>query len=134
MKMNFKLAICTAVVILAGWTTGAPAAETEAVTGHTVPVDLMDLGNAERTGFLQKGESMVYEFQVLEGRNLTVRVAAHGADLHYQIMNPDGSLLLEKSPADHVFQGELETSGEYAVEIINGDEKKASFDVILGLD
>ncbi len=134
MKAKLKLAAFAAVAILAGWSNSALTDGSEPTKGNTRAVDLMNSGRVERTGYLRVDESKVYVFQAMKGRNLTVRVAAHGHDLHYQILKPDGSALLAKTSAEHLYQGILETSGEYAVEIINRDEKKASFDVILGLD
>jgi len=103
-------------------------------SGNSIAIDLMDRGGTERTDYLEPGETMRYEFKAAEGRDLYVRVAPHGSSLTYQIFNPDGSFLLDQISSDKEYRGQLWQSGRYVVEVINRNNHRASYNVIMGLN
>lgn len=88
----------------------------------------------ELTGTLSPGSSIRYVLDAKKMQNLYVRVAPQGADLSYQIFNPDGSFLLDQMTSAREYRGQLWQSGDHVVEVINRNQTDAGYNVIFGID
>ncbi|WP_425045315.1 hypothetical protein [Primorskyibacter sp. S87] len=89
---------------------------------------------AELTGSLTPGSSHRYELGAKDGQFLYVRVAPNDATIDYQIFNPDGSALLDMTPTDREYRGQLFQNGTHVVEVINRSSQSVSFNVIFGIE
>lgn len=65
---------------------------------------------------------------------LYTRVAADGPVLDYQIFNPDGSFLLERTGGDLEYRGQLWQSGDHVIEVINRTGAQQSYNLIIGIE
>ena len=88
----------------------------------------------ELTGTLTPGSSVRYVLGAREGQDLYVRVAARGPDMYYQIINPDGSFLLDQMTSDREYRGQLWQSGDHVIEVINRGGRNTSYNLIFGID
>ena len=88
----------------------------------------------ELAGRLTPGSSVRYVLRAKNRQNLYVRVAAEGADISYQIFNPDGSFLLEQITSSKEYRGELWQSGDHVIEVINRGKQTTSYKVIFGIN
>lgn len=89
---------------------------------------------AELTGTLAPGEARSYVLGAKNGQFLYVRVAPQGAEMSYQILNPDGSFLLDMMGSDREYRGQLWQSGDHVIEVINRTGSPASYNVIFGIE
>lgn len=89
---------------------------------------------AELTGRLTPGSSMRYILGAKNRQDLYVRVAAKGPDVFYQILNPDGTFLLEQMTSATEYRGQLWQSGDHVVEVINRGKGSVSYNIIIGAD
>jgi hypothetical protein len=89
---------------------------------------------AEMTGKLSPGASTRYLLGAKNGQDLYVRVATSSPGVFYQILNPDGSFLLDQMSPDREYRGELWQSGDHVIEVINRGSGTASYNVIFGID
>jgi hypothetical protein len=111
----------------------AGAASEPETTTQRVKFDAGSSG-AELTGRLAPGASTRYLLGAKNGQDLYVRVATSAPDVSYQIMNPDGSFLLDQMSPDNEYRGELWQSGDHVIEVINRGSGTASYNVIFGID
>jgi hypothetical protein len=91
-------------------------------------------GGAELTGELTPGSSVRYILGAKKMQNLYVRVASRGAELSYQIFNPDGSFLLDQITSAKEYRGQLWQSGDHVIEVINRGQMNVGYNVIFGID
>jgi len=89
---------------------------------------------AELSGSLMPGDSKSYFLDARNEQFLYVRLAADGPDMYYQILNPDGSFLLDQMSADKEYRGQLWQSGDHVVEVINRGNGTQSYTVIFGIE
>jgi hypothetical protein len=89
---------------------------------------------AELTATLTPGGSVRYILGAKNGQNLYVRVAAKGPDIYYQIVNPDGSFLLDQIGSAREYRGQLWQSGDHVIEVINRGDSPTAYNVIFGID
>lgn len=89
---------------------------------------------AELTGSLSPGSSAQYTLGAKDGQFLYVRVASGGNMLDFQILNPDGSFLLDMIGSDKEYRGQLWQNGEHVVEVINRSGSTQSYNVIFGIE
>lgn len=90
---------------------------------------------AELNGSLTPGSSARYVLGAKNGQDLYVRVApSGGAQLDYQIFNPDGSFLLDQISAGREYRGQLWQTGEHVVEVINRGNADVAYSVIFGIE
>ncbi|SIS87235.1 hypothetical protein SAMN05421759_1051 [Roseivivax lentus] len=83
---------------------------------------------------LAPGEAKQYVLGAAAEQDLYVRVAADGSALDYQILNPDGSALLDRVSADLEYRGQLWQSGDHTVEVINRTSTGQAYSVIFGIE
>jgi hypothetical protein len=69
-----------------------------------------------------------------DGQDLYVRVAPKGPGIHYQVFNPDGSMLLDQMTPDREYRGQLWQSGDHVAEVINRGNSPVSYNVTFGID
>ena len=120
---------------------GAPAAAAAAPAATVAPAGeaggtsevRVDFGQGESgailTGMLSPGESRRYVLDAGAGQDLSVSIAAAGPSISYQILNPDGSFLLDQVPAAQTYGGELWQSGDHVVEVINRGAADEGYDL-----
>jgi len=89
---------------------------------------------AELSASLAPGESRRYLLGARDGQFLYVGVAPRGPGIEYQIFNPDGSFLLEQTPAAQEYRGQLWQSGDHAIEVINRGERVTDYNVVFGIE
>lgn len=80
-------------------------------------------------GTLAPGDAIQYVLGAREGQFLKVRVMPDGAEMDYQIMNPDQSRLLDMVGSNTHYEGQLWQSGDHVVEIVNRTSGSASYRV-----
>ncbi|AHF05649.1 hypothetical protein MARPU_15600 [Marichromatium purpuratum 984] len=90
--------------------------------------------SATRTKTLSPGASIRYLLGARAEQFLSVRVTPHTASLDYQIINPDGSFLLDMTPSDRSYRGQLWQSGDHVVEVINRGSKMVPYNVTLKIE
>lgn len=78
-------------------------------------------------GTLAPGDAIQYVLDARKNQFLDVQVRPQGAEMDYQIMNPDGSQLLDMIGSDKPYEGQLWQSGNHVVEIINRNNTPASY-------
>ncbi|MBY6142236.1 hypothetical protein KUV26_22650 [Leisingera daeponensis] len=93
----------------------AGAGGTGPITVHFQP----GTTGATYDGTLGAGEALQYVLGAKEGQFLNVQVVPDGGAMDYQIMNPDGSRLLDMIDAGKPYEGQLWQSGNHVVEIVN---------------
>lgn len=86
------------------------------------------------SGTLQPGTSVRYILGAGSGQFLNVTVGSQGGALGYQIVNPDGSALLDPISTDKPYQGELWQSGDHVVEVFNDGAQPVTFDIGIGIE
>ena len=86
------------------------------------------------SGTLQPGTSVRYILGAGTGQFLYVTVGSQGGALGYQIVNPDGSALLDPISSDKPYQGELWQSGDHVVEVFNDGAQPVTFDIGIGIE
>lgn len=89
---------------------------------------------AELTGSLLPGQNRRYVLGAANGQFLYVRLAANGPNMFYQILNPDGSFLLDQMTSDKEYRGQLWQSGDHVVEVINRANGAQSYNIIFGIE
>ncbi len=103
--------------------------------GETRTVRVQFSGGSNGTEFrdtIAPGASVRYLLNARNGQSLYVRVVGNG--LGYQILNPDGSFLLDQVPAAQEYRGQLWQSGDHVIEVINRNNQTRSYNVIFGID
>ena len=65
------------------------------------------------------GGTMSYVVNARDGQFLTVGIEPSGAPMSYQILNPDGSFLLDMMQSDRDYRGQLWQSGDHTIVVIN---------------
>ena len=80
-------------------------------------------------GKLGPGDAIQYVLGAKKDQFLTVRVMPDGAEVDYQIMNPDSSRLLDMISSSKPYEGQLWQSGNHVVEIVNRTGQQASYRV-----
>ena len=88
----------------------------------------------ELSDTLAPGASRQYVIGATAEQFLYTRVAADGPTLDYQIFNPDGSFLLERTGGDLEYRGQLWQSGDHVIEVINRTGKRQSYNLIIGIE
>ena len=88
----------------------------------------------ELSDTLAPGASRQYIIGAAAEQDLYTRVAADGPTLDYQIFNPDGSFLLERTGGDLEYRGELWQSGDHVIEVINRTGSEQSYNLIIGIE
>lgn len=88
----------------------------------------------EVSGSLEPGASRRYVLGAANGQFLTVRLAAQGPDMYYQIFNPDNSFLLDQMTAAQDYRGQLWQSGDHVIEVINRGASTTSYNVNFGIE
>lgn len=88
----------------------------------------------ELTDSLAPGASRQYLIGASTDQFLYTRVAADGPVLDYQIFNPDGSFLLERTGGDLEYRGQLWQSGDHMIEVINRTNATQSYNLIIGIE
>ena len=89
---------------------------------------------ADLSGALAPGESKRYLLGAKNEQFLTVAVNAGGPGVFYQIINPDGSFLLDQMEAGRDYRGQLWQSGDHVVEVISRDSQAQSYSVAVGIE
>jgi hypothetical protein len=112
---------------------GAMAGAEPETTTQRVKFDAGTSGT-EIAGSLKPGASTRYVLGASNGQNLYVRVADDSGALTYQILNPDGSFLLDQMASAQEYRGQLWQSGDHVVEVINRSGATASYSVIISID
>jgi hypothetical protein len=84
-------------------------------------------------GSLTPGSSTRYVLGARKNQFLSVRVAAGGPGISYQIFNPDQSFLLDMMSPEKDYRGQLWQSGDHVVEVINRGNHTMSFKVTLSI-
>jgi hypothetical protein len=93
----------------------AGAAAPGPVTVHFQP----GTSGATYDGTLGPGDAIQYVLGAKKNQFLSVRVAPDGAEMDYQIINPDNSRLLDMIGSSKPYEGQLWQSGNHVVEIVN---------------
>ncbi|MCC1494527.1 hypothetical protein [Cognatishimia sp. F0-27] len=88
----------------------------------------------ELSDALAPGASRKYVIGAAAEQDLYARVAADGPTLDYQIFNPDGSFLLDRTGGDMEYRGELWQSGDHVIEVINRTGAEQSYNLIIGIE
>jgi hypothetical protein len=88
----------------------------------------------EITATLTPGSSTRYVLGARDGQFLYVRVAPTNGSLGYVISNPDGTALLDFTPPDTEYRGQLWQSGDHVIEVVNNGNSDASYNVIFGIE
>ncbi|SHG81866.1 hypothetical protein [Marivita hallyeonensis] len=88
----------------------------------------------ELSDTLAPGASRQYVIGAAAEQDLHARVAADGPTLDYQIFNPDGSFLLERTGGDLEYRGQLWQSGDHVIEVINRTGSEQSYNLIIGIE
>ena len=89
---------------------------------------------AELSGRLAPGVSRRYVLDACDGQVLTVQVLPQGAPISCQILDPDGSFLLDQISSDRPYRGQLRQSGDHVVEVINRTNAVAGYNVVFGIE
>lgn len=82
---------------------------------------------AEYEGGLVPGGSMRYVLGAREGQFLDVAVTRPDPGISYQILNPDGSFLLDMMDPSTPYRGQLWQSGDHVVEVVNRGQSSAGY-------
>lgn len=77
------------------------------------------------------GGTIRFVLNARNGQFLYTRVA--GDDLTYQIMMPNGRFLLNQISSAREYRGQLFTSGDHVIEVINRTSATRSFNIIIGI-
>ena len=88
----------------------------------------------ELDGALAPGESRSYVIGAANGQFLNVRLATYGPGLTYQILNPDGTFLLDQIDAAQEYRGQLWQSGDHVIEVINRTGAEASYYLTISIE
>ena len=80
-------------------------------------------------GTLDAGGAIQYVLNARDGQFLTVRVFPEGAEMAYQIRNPDDSQLNGMVSTDLPYEGQLWQGGDHVVEIVNRTSAPARYRV-----
>lgn len=86
------------------------------------------------SGTLRPGTSVRYILDAGNGQFLNVTVGSQGGALGYQIVNPDGTALLDPISSDTPYRGELWQSGDHVVEVFNDGAQPVTFDIGIGIE
>ncbi|PYG31109.1 hypothetical protein [Pelagimonas varians] len=86
------------------------------------------------SGSLAANSSISYVIGAKDGQFLNVDVQSRGGALDYQILNPDGSALLDFIASDQPYKGQLWQSGDHVIEVLNAGAQPVSFDIGIGID
>ena len=78
-------------------------------------------------GALSPGETRRYALNGDSGQNLDVQVTGTGADIYYQILNPDQTFLFDQMASSIRYTGELWQSGEHVIEVINRSDRVQNY-------
>ncbi|MDB6179699.1 hypothetical protein PAF17_19820 [Paracoccus sp. Z330] len=84
---------------------------------------------ASYDGTLTPGASAKYVLGARNGQFLHVKIHHKGGKMSYQILNPDGSFLLDMTAAKTPYRGQLWQSGDHVVEVINRTHHDESYRV-----
>ena len=110
------------------------AAFTDTVSGEQRVTFAAGTSGTALSGTLQSGTSVSYILGASDGQFLNVDVGSHGGALDYNIINPDGSLLLDLISSDTPYRGQLWQSGDHVVEVVNGGAQPVTFDIGIGIE
>lgn len=88
----------------------------------------------ELSDTLAPGGSRQYVIGAAAEQDLYTRVATDGPTLDYQIFNPDGSFLLERTGGDLEYRGQLWQSGDHVIEVINRTGSRQRYNLIIGIE
>lgn len=119
--------------LTAGTATQLPSPPNSAGSGDpsTVRVKFAPgTAGATLAGSLAPGDSRRYVLGARNGQFLDVRFADHGANVSYQIFNPDRTFLLDQVPAGQTYRGQLWQSGDHVIEVINRSNRTRSYTVV----
>lgn len=89
---------------------------------------------AAMTASLAPNTSVRYVIGAKDEQFLNVDVQSHGGALDYQIVNPDGSALLDLIASDTPYKGQLWQSGDHVIEVSNAGAQPVSFDIGMGIN
>ena len=84
---------------------------------------------ASYDGRLTPGASAKYVLGAKNGQFLHVKIHHKGGRMSYQILNPDGSFLLDMTAAKTAYRGQLWQNGDHVVEVINRAHQDESYRV-----
>lgn len=80
-------------------------------------------------GTITPGASVSYVLGARNGQFLDVKIHHKGGRMSYQILNPDGSFLLDMIAAKTPYRGQLWQSGDHVVELINRGQNPETYRV-----
>jgi uncharacterized protein YraI len=81
---------------------------------------------------LRPGGSVRYLLGASARQTMEVSFHEHGKHIEYRIFEPNGELLLDRTPATLPYQGETDMNGDYVVEVTNPGRYDAHFDMHIG--
>lgn len=85
-------------------------------------------------GGLTPGSSVRYVLGARNGQFLAVNIEPYGPGISYQILNPDGSFLLDQISSSRPYGGELWQTGDHVIEIINRGNRNTSYQVMFSIE
>jgi hypothetical protein len=85
------------------------------------------------TESLAPGASRRYLLGGRNGQMLSLRLAASGPDMSWQIFNHDGSLM-DRATSGRDYRGSLWQSGDHVVEVINRSNRTQGYTVFFGIN
>jgi len=83
---------------------------------------------------LASGDSVRYVLRGGKRQFLYVRVATDNRRNYFNIYTPDGNTLYESARAGDEYRGQLWLDGDHIVEVYNQSPRRASYNVIFGLE